>query len=292
MRIPNFEDLTIRDDFMFKKVMQHPRICKHLIEELLQIKIAKLSYPDAERSIDNYSDSKGIRLDIIAADEHNTRYNLEMQVKNTLDPETGESLLFQRTRYYQSMLDMELLQKGQDYDELPATVIIFICVYDILHEGSYVYTLKRRCLEHLTMAIPDKTTTVFLNTKGSKGAVSQDIKSFCEYVNTRAVTSSFTQEIEATVVRTMYDKKERENYMVLEMRLRELEKEVRAEARAEAIAEGRAEGRAEGELAEKRATIARMAKAAVPASVIALATELPEAEVASIIEQGAMMKAR
>ena len=34
-----FENLTIQSDFIFKKVMSRKRICIHLLEELLQIKL-------------------------------------------------------------------------------------------------------------------------------------------------------------------------------------------------------------------------------------------------------------
>ena len=34
--LTKFENLTIQSDFIFKKVMSRKRICKHLLEELLQ----------------------------------------------------------------------------------------------------------------------------------------------------------------------------------------------------------------------------------------------------------------
>ena len=47
-----FENLTIQNDFIFKKVMSRKRICIHLLEELLQIKIADINYLEAEKSLD------------------------------------------------------------------------------------------------------------------------------------------------------------------------------------------------------------------------------------------------
>ena len=77
-----FDNLTIQSDFIFKKVMSRKRICMHLLEELLQIKIADINYFEAEKSLDPDYASRGIRLDIIVADDKNTHYNLEMQVNN------------------------------------------------------------------------------------------------------------------------------------------------------------------------------------------------------------------
>ena len=45
-----FANLTIQSDFIFKKVMSRKRICKHLLEELLQIEIADINYIEAEKT--------------------------------------------------------------------------------------------------------------------------------------------------------------------------------------------------------------------------------------------------
>ena len=42
-----FANMTIQSDFIFKKVMSRKRICKHLLEELLQIEIADINYIEA-----------------------------------------------------------------------------------------------------------------------------------------------------------------------------------------------------------------------------------------------------
>ena len=47
-----FENLTIQSDFIFKKVMSRKRICKHLLEELLQIEIADIKYLEAEKTLE------------------------------------------------------------------------------------------------------------------------------------------------------------------------------------------------------------------------------------------------
>ena len=113
-----FANLTIQSDFIFKKVMSRKRICKHLLEELLQIEIADINYLEAEKTLEPEYTSRGIRLDIIVADDKNTHYNLEMQVKNNKNPDTDTYVLPKRSRYYQALLDIDLLQKGQPYDLL------------------------------------------------------------------------------------------------------------------------------------------------------------------------------
>lgn len=224
-----FSKLSIKHDFMFKKVMRSKRICKHLLEEVLQTKIADISYPETEKTIEPAYDSRGIRLDVTVDDDKHTHYNLEMQVKNIKNPDTGIYVLPKRTRYYQAMIDIESLQKGQDYDLLPPTFIIFICVFDFFNEGNYIYTFKKRCLENLHLELPDETTTMFLNTVGNHGDITNDLKSFFEYVNKEVITSDFTKQIDEEVTDIKHNKKVRKEYMLYEAMKMDIKREARAE---------------------------------------------------------------
>lgn len=262
--LTKFDQLTIQSDFIFKKVMSKKRICKHLLEELLQIKIADISYPEVERTLDVYYDSRGIRLDIIVADDKNTHYNLEMQVKNPVDSMTGEYLLPKRTRYYQAMMDVDALQKGQDFDKLPPTFVIFICVFDLFKEAQRVYTFKKQCLEKPALELNDQATVVFLNTLGTKGSVSKDLQSFCDYINSNVVTSEFTDEIAKTIIDVKYDKKVRKEYMLYEIRMKDL--------RNEALAEGMAKGKAEAEIQVAKRSLCLGLSVADVAAITGLST--------------------
>ena len=244
-----FENLTIQSDFIFKKVMSRKRICIHLLEELLQIKIADINYLEAEKSLEPEFVSRGIRLDIIVADDKNTHYNLEMQVKNTKNPDTKNYVLPKRTRYYQALMDIDLLQKNQEYDLLPPTYIIFICVFDFFAKENYVYTFKKRCLEDLELELPDEATIMILNTKGTHGNISKDIKSFYDYVNNHVINSDFTKQIDDEISYLKLDSKVRREFMLLEARLLD----ERREAKAEGIAEGEAIGLTKGKAEEKTA---------------------------------------
>ena len=277
--ITNFLKLPISNDFLFKHVLLFKPICKHILEELFHTEIADITYLQSEETIDVYPDSHGIRLDVKIADANNTHYNLEMQVQNPKNPKTGNKLLPKRTRYYQAMLDVDMLQKGQDYDELAATYIIFFCLFDFFEANQRVYTFRKRCLENLDIELQDEATIIFLNTKGTKGQVSSDIQSLFDYINSNVITSSFTQEIADTIVNIKNDKKVRSAYMTYEMRLKDLRNEAFYEGEAVGMAKGEAKGRAEGETKEKFATVKRMLKLGKSLQDIALVADLPLAKV-------------
>ncbi len=111
------KDLTIRDNFMFAAVMMQGDNCKHFLEMVLGIEIARieLSY---EKNIIYNPECKGVRFDVYAEDENNTRYDVEMQVI--------KKDLRKRSRYYHSQMDMELLASGHDYEELPKEMELFL----------------------------------------------------------------------------------------------------------------------------------------------------------------------
>lgn len=261
-----FENLTIQNDFIFKKVMSRKRICIHLLEELLQIKIADINYLEAEKSLEPEYTSRGIRLDIIVADDRNTHYNLEMQVKNNKNPDTKKHVLPKRTRYYQALLDIDLLQNSQEYDLLPPTYVIFICVFDFFAKGNYVYTFKKRCLEDLELELPDEATTIILNTHGTHGNISKDIKSFYDYVNNHVINSDFTKQIDDEISYLKLDTKVRREFMLLEARL----------------LDERREGKAEGKAEEKLATAKRLLNMGLSVQDVAKGTSLSVEQVEKI----------
>ncbi len=69
LAIKPWEELTIRDDYMFKRVMRHKRICKKMIEKILRIQIRDIKYLAEEKTVKMSYVSKGIRLDVYVEDE-------------------------------------------------------------------------------------------------------------------------------------------------------------------------------------------------------------------------------
>ena len=62
--MPKWQDATITENFLFEKVMHNKRICKRLIEKILDITIQSIEFPEAEKSIAIRRDSKSVRLDV------------------------------------------------------------------------------------------------------------------------------------------------------------------------------------------------------------------------------------
>ena len=116
---------TIQDNFIFSKTMElYPDLCRQLLELILGIKIKEINYPEREKTIETRIDGKGIRLDVFVEDKSTNRsFDVEMQI-------TDSAQLAMRVRYYQGLIDMNNLKRGQHYSALNESFIIFICPFD------------------------------------------------------------------------------------------------------------------------------------------------------------------
>ena len=279
-----FEDLKISNDFMFKEVMKSNKgLCKRLVGSIIQQYIEDIVYIDTEKTLQPYYDSRGIRLDVILADDNHTRYNLEMQARNVIS-KAGVALLPKRTRYYQSVIDMDMLKKGENFDQLNPLVLIFICTFDFYKEGRYVYTFKSRCLENLELELANDVTVKLVNAKGKHGQVNTLLKNFLRYVMTNEPVDDFTEDVERQVWAVKNDKKAREEYMVLQAKIRE--HEIVAYEAGEA--QGHAAGLAEGEAKKSRETAIKMLKKQKPLSEIKEFTDMSEEEIVRLAKENGL----
>lgn len=81
MNYKPWEELTIQDDYMFKLVMRRKRICKAMLEKILDVHISDIKYIEEEKTIQADFPSHGVRFDVFVEDDKHTVYNIEMQVK-------------------------------------------------------------------------------------------------------------------------------------------------------------------------------------------------------------------
>ena len=242
-----WEDLTIKDNFPFQKVMRDEALCRRLLECLLGIRVDKITFPQTEKSIDTDILAKSIRLDVYVEDDSGRVFDIEMQAANMEDDE-----LALRTRYYQSMIDQSILEKGQSYGMLRESYIIFVCAFDPFGLDLRRYTFRNRCDERPDLALSDRAVRIFLNARGRRGEEGPDVQGFLDYIDTNRATEGFAAELASAVERMKADGEERKRYMTLAMDLQRYTERNRdrwiAEGRAEGIAEGEARGKAEGRI--------------------------------------------
>ena len=221
--------IGISNDFLFGKVMQDPYLCQKLLERILpDLAIDRIEYPELQKSIRPDSAAKSIRLDVYVKDSAQTVYDIEMQAVSSTN-------LPRRSRYYQSIIDLQLLDAGQDYDLLDSSFIIFICRDAVFDCRRHIYTFRSCCLEDPSLILEDATTRIFLSAAGKLDDVSPQLKAFLDYVAGTISDDSYVQEVDLAVRRAKANRKWRHEYMTLEMK----ERIVRRQAYAEGEAKGK-----------------------------------------------------
>ena len=226
-RHKSYQELTFTDDFMFRKVLMHDAdLCKRLIELLLDIEIDHISYKRDEHSLATTNEKKSVRLDVFLKDEAGTVFDLEMQNQKEAD-------LPKRTRFYQSMIDIDHLDAGVSYDELPDSYIIFICTFDPYDEQLPKYEFRELCKENPSIELGAGVAKVFINAKSKSKDVSSDMRAFMDYLCGRGANSVLTKDIESGITRAKANRPWEREYMTLEDHLKVQSKKWKAEGIAE-----------------------------------------------------------
>ena len=207
-RIAKWSKLTLRNNFMFRLVMEKQELCKKLIECILGIKIKSISYMEHEKSFEANLKSKGIRLDLFVIDEDGVAYDIEMQMDNSY-----KEFLGRRTRYYVSTMDNNALKKGERYSQLRKSYVIFICTFDPFGRGLAKYTFNAICNEDHSLVLDDGVTRVFINTEGDRHRISKELASFIGYISTGEVTDDYTKDLDEEVRALRNDDGRERDYM-------------------------------------------------------------------------------
>ena len=139
-----WEDATLANNFLFCKIMSSDKeLCKELLEALLEIQIDHLEEPSSEKTMMESAVSKTVRFDVYAKNSSQI-FDIEMQTSTN-----WRSNIAKRTRYYQSVIDIDALQAGERYSKLKDSYIIFICLDDPFGKNLPVYRFENMSLTEI-----------------------------------------------------------------------------------------------------------------------------------------------
>ena len=263
----SWQKATLANRFLFYKIFTHyPDMCKKLLELLLHIEIDKIEPPEGEKSFEIDFDSKGIRLDIYTKTDGQV-FDVELQAVDTKE-------LPQRARYYQSLMDIDNLQRGHTYSELPDSYVLFICMEDIFGEGLPVYAFENTCAEDNSIKLGDGTQKIFFNVKSYAKIQNEEERKFFEFLYGGKAQTDFTKNLDRLVTQAKHNAQWRHQYMTWEQ-------EVHLKY-LQGVDDGRKEGRKEGAQQHALETAEKMLKDNISPEIIARYTGLP---LSRILEQ-------
>ena len=127
------------DDFMSKVFDQNIEVTQLLLNIILErtdLTVHSVEVQKEFQSVVGHS----VKFDVYATDEVGKPYDIEIQ-----RADRGASP--KRARYNNSVLDTYLLDKGDDYQKLQETYVIFITENDVLNKGLPLYHIERKIIE-------------------------------------------------------------------------------------------------------------------------------------------------
>ena len=260
------EELTFTDDFLFGRVMQNPEICKGLLERLLEIKIDKIEYPTLQKTISPHYKSKGIRLDVYVEDSSRV---FDIEIQNHLDEN-----LPKRTRYYQSMMDIDLLLKGNNYTQLKESFVIFVCKDDFFGFNLPCYSFSNTCKEKSDLQLGDESHKIIFNASAFENEKNLEKKSILEYIIDKKSTSEFTNKLDNLVEQTKLNEIFKGDYMAWGLAEFDAEQRGKKEGYSAGISDGIQQGIQQGEYQAKLEMAKNLVAKKISIDVIAECTGL------------------
>ena len=160
---------------------------------------------------------------------------------------------FPVSRYYHSMMDLDLLEKGGQYNDLQKNVVIFLCLFQpFLKYGRHRYVFEKRCIQEPELTLGDGVMTVILSTRGEKEDLDEEMAAFLRYLEDSRdevadqSESDLVRLIHAKVLAVKQSKVREAEYMKLRERDEENFRRGEEKGRSEGFDEGRSEGLREG----------------------------------------------
>ena len=130
---------TIMNDIFMRNVLKEISCTEYILQVIMNRTDLKVIDQTLQKDYKNLQGRSAI-LDCVARDAENNHFNVEIQGEND-----GASP--KRARYHCGLLDMNLLNPGDLFDNLPETYIIFITKNNILEYSQPISHIRRRSNE-------------------------------------------------------------------------------------------------------------------------------------------------
>lgn len=148
--------LRLMDDEFMTKVFEDKDCAQLLLRIILGRDDLTVLLVSVQRGIKNLQ-GRSVCLDIYAEDMDGRMYNVEVQ-RN--DRGAG----FKRARYHSSLIDADITEPGDRYEDLAETYVIFITEHDIFGEGLPIYHINRMVQETGEL-FDDKSHIIYVNSQ-------------------------------------------------------------------------------------------------------------------------------
>ena len=150
------KDLTLMNDIFMRNVLKKRECTEYILQVIMGEKDLKVIDQVQQKDYKNLQGRSAI-LDCVVRDSEGRQMDVEIQQDN-------EGASPKRARYYSGLMDMNTLNPGQDFDELPESYVIFITKNDTLGYGLPIYHINRK-IEEVSESFQDEAHIIYVNSK-------------------------------------------------------------------------------------------------------------------------------
>ena len=150
------KNFTLMSDIFMRNVFKKRECLEYVLQVIMEKQDLHVIDQIIQKDYKNLQGRSAV-MDCVARDSTGKQFDVEIQQDN-------EGASPKRARYHSGLMDMNTLNPGQDFEELPESYVIFITRDDILGYGLPIYHIDRQ-IKELNEAFQDEAHIIYVNSR-------------------------------------------------------------------------------------------------------------------------------
>ena len=150
------KNFTLMSDIFMRNVFKKRECLEYVLQVIMEKQDLHVIDQIIQKDYKNLQGRSAV-MDCVAKDSTGKQFDVEIQQDN-------EEASPKRARYHSGLMDMNTLNPGQDFEELPESYVIFITRDDILGYGLPIYHIDRQ-IKELEEAFQDEAHIIYVNSR-------------------------------------------------------------------------------------------------------------------------------
>ena len=150
------KNFTLMSDIFMRNVFKKRECLEYVLQVIMEKQDLYVIDQVIQKDYKNLQGRSAV-MDCVARDSTGKQFDVEIQQDN-------EGASPKRARYHSGLMDMNTLNPGQDFEELPESYVIFITRDDILGYGLPIYHIDRQ-IKELNEAFQDEAHIIYVNSR-------------------------------------------------------------------------------------------------------------------------------
>ena len=150
------KNFTLMSDIFMRNVFKQRECLEYVLQVIMEKQDLKVIDQIIQKDYKNLQGRSAI-MDCVARDSEGKQFDVEIQQDN-------EGASPKRARYHSGLMDMNTLNPGQDFDELPESYVIVITRDDILGYDFPIYHIDRH-IKEADDSFQDEAHIIYVNSR-------------------------------------------------------------------------------------------------------------------------------